>query len=511
MSKGKSIFGFILLLLMWSTDCSLVANAATFSDKIFEIRKEINRDNLEDAIKLLRKVKISSENEQEQIDLLFGDIYLKINKTSKAEEFYEKSFMTSDARIESLTFIGLAEVKLRQGQLDKAIDFAERSLVVNSDNTRAKILLALAKTRIGEIQEALDILSDLYDSQSDNAEVNLAIAGYYSSFDDSEKAIKILERYLRSKPTSIKVMDELGNLYWFTGNKDKALELKVKVLKHYKYSKNKYQVKKIKNWILSIEPTYFDKKSKPKGIRPKQSEEYEEKEIDNYEENKVVPHYEEYEFAANGGGSGFIIGKGKYVITNHHVIKGAQKIAVRNGIGKASNAKVYDVSENYDLAILEVEKPFSQEFAIDDKDFIDPRAGEDVLIIGYPTIGETFDLPTITQGIISKVFNQKGYKYEGTFLTTAAVNAGNSGGPVFNLNGKLVGVIYARIDQLKSIKEKGEFPTAMGYGITSNKIKEIFEYQKSIPIQKAKYSKAAIYQKMLPRTVNVAVLKDYDE
>ena len=58
---------------MWSTDCSLVANAATFSDKIFEIRKEINRDNLEDAIKLLRKVKISSENEQEQIDLLFRE------------------------------------------------------------------------------------------------------------------------------------------------------------------------------------------------------------------------------------------------------------------------------------------------------------------------------------------------------------------------------------------------------------------------------------------------------
>ena len=109
---------------MWSTNHSLVANAATFSDKIIEIRKEINRDNLKDAIKLLQKVKISSENEQEQIDLLFGDIYLKINKPSKAEEFYEKSFMTSDARIESLTFIGLAEVKLRQGQLDKAIDFA---------------------------------------------------------------------------------------------------------------------------------------------------------------------------------------------------------------------------------------------------------------------------------------------------------------------------------------------------------------------------------------------------
>jgi tetratricopeptide (TPR) repeat protein len=97
MPKSKFIV-VIVLLFVFLTNHSLVSNAATFSDKITEIRKEINRDNLKDAIKLLQKVKISSENEQEQIDLLFGDIYLKINKPSKAEEFYEKSFMTSDVR-----------------------------------------------------------------------------------------------------------------------------------------------------------------------------------------------------------------------------------------------------------------------------------------------------------------------------------------------------------------------------------------------------------------------------
>ena len=50
------------------------------------------------------------------------------------------------------------------------------------------------------------------------------------------------------------------------------------------------------------------------------------------------------------------MGKGKYVITNYHVIHNAKKIAVRNGLGKIRNAKVVDFSQKYDLAILELSK-----------------------------------------------------------------------------------------------------------------------------------------------------------
>ena len=509
MPKNKTLVVIILLLFVWSTNHSLVANAATFSDKIIEIRKEINRDNLNDAIKLLQKVKIGSENEQEQIDLLFGDIYLKINKPSKAEEFYEKSFMTTNERIESLTFIGLAEVKLRQGQIDKAIDFAERSIAINSDFIRPKIILADAKTRIGETDEALDILKDLYLNQKDNAEVNLAIAGYYSSFDDTNSAIEILEKYLKSQPTSIKVMDELGNLYWQIGNKDKALELKSKVLKHHEFNKNKYQVKKIKNWILSIDPNYF-KKKQAKGIRPKQSKEYEEEEIDNYDENKIIPHYETFDFAPDGSGSGFVIGDGKYVITNLHVTKNAKRIAVRNGIGKVSYAKVYDISKKYDLALLELEQPYSKKYSIESKYFVKPKTGEDVVTIGFPGIGigysQEAELPIITQGIISKVF-KKG-DYQGRFMTTIAINSGNSGGPIFNLKLQLVGVAYATTGMTKGEIEdllKGKQTTSFGLGIESTKIKEVFGYTQSSPIKEAKYSKEKIYEKTLPSVVIVAV------
>ena len=68
--------------------------------------------------------------------------------------------------------------------------------------------------------------------------------------------------------------------------------------------------------------------------------EYEEEEISNYDDNKITPNYENFAFAPNAHGSGFIVGNGKYVITNYHVIEGAKKVAVRNGIGKVTNAKL---------------------------------------------------------------------------------------------------------------------------------------------------------------------------
>ena len=55
-------------------------NAASFDENIKKIRSEINKDNLTQALKILENIKISNEREQDQINVLFGDIYLKINK-----------------------------------------------------------------------------------------------------------------------------------------------------------------------------------------------------------------------------------------------------------------------------------------------------------------------------------------------------------------------------------------------------------------------------------------------
>jgi S1-C subfamily serine protease len=492
-------FFVISLILLTITN----VNAANFNDDLRQIRAEINRDNLQDAIKKIKKIKISNENEQEKIDLLFGDIYLKINQIDKAEEFYQKTFFTSNEEIEAKTFIGLAEVRLAQGKLSDAIKYAEQSIQINSNKIRPKIILAIAKTRIGEGEESIKILNELYDNRKD-AEVALAISDYYSSFDDSKQAINILEEFIKRDPNNIKVLDQLASLHLFDGNKEKAIEYKLIVYKYYEFNRNRNKQKQAKAWILSVDPKYFDKPVKVKKEDKKEQEEYQEDEISNYDDNKVTPNYEEFAFAPSGHGSGFVVGNGKYVITNHHVIDGAKKVAVRNGIGKVTNATVAAISKDYDLAILELSNPYPKNYSIDAKDFVMPKTGDDVISIGYPGIGITYEQPTITQGIISKVFDDE----MGIFLTTAAINSGNSGGPLFNLNGKLVGISFAALDKKKWLDEMGQIPTDMGYAIKSNMIKEVFKHNKSIPVKSTKYDKATIYEKMLPSIALVVVLLD---
>ena len=233
---------FLSLIILFNFNPSF---ALDFNDDLREIRAEINRDNLQEAIKKIKSLKISNENDQEKIDLLFGDIYLKINQIDKAEEFYQKTFFTSDEDIEAMMLIGLAEVRLAQGKLDDAINYAERSIKINSNKIRPKIILAIAKTRLGESEEGFNILNELYLNRKDS-EVALAISSYFSSLDKTKRAIEVLEEYIKRDPNNIKVLNELSGLYLFDGNKEKAIEYKFIVYKYYEFNRNKKKQKQAK-------------------------------------------------------------------------------------------------------------------------------------------------------------------------------------------------------------------------------------------------------------------------
>ena len=473
--------------------------ADAFDSKIDEIRAEINRNDLKSAINLLKKIKVGNDTQQDKVHILYGDIYLKINQTIKAEEFYEKAFFTTNKYVESLSLVGLAEVKLIQGKIDKSIRLSKQAISINPDLIRPKITLATALTRIGEGQQAIEILQELHNNQK-TAAVSLAISDYYISFNDIDAAINILENYLKRNPNHIRVLDQIAGLYLFKGEKEKAIEAKLKVYKFHELNKDKKKILSTKSWILSVDPTYFDEPVIIENIVEKILG-YIEKEIENYDEKEVKPDYEDFVFAPTGTGSGFIVGDGKFIITNYHIVQTAKKIAVRNGTGMVSEARISNYSKEYDLAILKLENPYPKKFAIDSKNFAEPKIGADVISIGFPGIGITFDQPTITQGIISKIFDDE----TGIMLTTAAINQGNSGGPIFNLEGKLVGVSFATLDKLGVLMTTGQIPSDMGFAIQSNMIKEIFPYDNKILTRSVKFDKSTLYEKMLPSIALIAV------
>lgn len=135
-------------------------------------------------------------------------------------------------------------------------------------------------------------------------------------------------------------------------------------------------------------------------------------------------------------GAGIIISADGYVVTNAHVMENAQKIEVQTTDGENFAAKLVGIDEKTDIALLKVQKPLNFEAGhFGDSDAI--RVGNSVFAIGNPFgLGNSVSL-----GIISAKERDidKG-QYDNFLQTDAAINQGNSGGPLFNMDGKIIGM-----------------------------------------------------------------------
>lgn len=141
-----------------------------------------------------------------------------------------------------------------------------------------------------------------------------------------------------------------------------------------------------------------------------------------------------------GVGSGFIISQDGYVLTNTHVVDGASEVYVKLTDKREFKAKVIGSDKRTDVAVLKIEGKNLPRLAVGDSDKI--KAGEWVIAIGSP-----FDFDnTVTAGIISAKARDTG-DYLNLIQTDVAVNPGNSGGPLINMRGEVVGInsqIYSR-------------------------------------------------------------------
>jgi serine protease Do len=141
-------------------------------------------------------------------------------------------------------------------------------------------------------------------------------------------------------------------------------------------------------------------------------------------------------------GSGFIISEDGYILTNHHVISGADEVIVRMSNRKEFVARIIGSDEASDIAVLKVDGEDLPVLSFGDSDKL--KVGEWVLAIGSPF---GFD-HSVTAGIVSaKGRSLPSDNYVPFIQTDVAINPGNSGGPLFNLDGEVIGInsqIYSR-------------------------------------------------------------------
>lgn len=138
-------------------------------------------------------------------------------------------------------------------------------------------------------------------------------------------------------------------------------------------------------------------------------------------------------------GSGVFISEQGYILTNNHVVEGARSLQVILADGTQQPAKVVGTDIYADLAVLKMEGRVPSFAILGNSDVLKP--GETVIAIGSP-LGDFKN--TVTTGVVSatgrSIDSGNGYQIEGLIQTDAAINQGNSGGPLVNLAGELIGI-----------------------------------------------------------------------
>ncbi len=154
------------------------------------------------------------------------------------------------------------------------------------------------------------------------------------------------------------------------------------------------------------------------------------------------------EFKKIGLGSGVIIDKAGYILTNEHVISEAEKITVTLGDGREFNAEVKGIDLRSDLAVIKINADNLTAAPFGNSDNL--KIGQWVIAIGNP-FGYAMQNPeaTVTAGVISALHRSlrnidfQGRDYSDLIQTDAAINPGNSGGPLVNLKGEIIGINVA--------------------------------------------------------------------
>ena len=186
-------------------------------------------------------------------------------------------------------------------------------------------------------------------------------------------------------------------------------------------------------------------------------------------------------------GSGFFISKLGHVLTNQHVVDKCESVTVGDNSKKQVTANVLETDRRNDLALLKISSMQMASTAtktlvaklgltvtpLASQGLLRPDAvelGEDVVVAGFP-FGDIFsNTIKITKGVVSA---KRGMGNDsGQFQIDAAVQHGSSGGPIYDENGNIIGVVVSQLNKLKVAKAIGSLPELVNFGIKASTVKQ---------------------------------------
>ena len=483
--------------------------SANPSDEFVKLKASIDTRHLEDALKNLKSEETNKTLSDVEFLLLTSYFMTASGQPSKALELAEKAEYSTTG-YESEIAEARARAYLQQGDLERADQYAANALEKNGDNVVARLIQLQIES---DLNNAL--LTPKFERllKRTNGNQVVWIAYLDQALRSAEPDTTLPNRaFIELGDTGL--MAEYRAKFHFKANKRyEAYQLFIKAAEIYVEEGNTIAQNRVNRW-LEIHGKYANK-SEPVGLAPTANPQTTgSKSDDQLSSNQVVvliappdgttppvekeprplpplspeePKRELIQPADTnqsqdiepikvvtkgdiGTGSGFITNQGHWIVTNRHVVENADRIIVRNGTGKIRHVAKYFLDEQDDIALLYLDEPYPAEYSVEMTDIIDPTGGDELFVMGFPltsVLGSHH--PSITEGIVSK---EAGFgDMPNHFLLTANLNEGNSGGPIFSRDGRVLGIAVAKLDKTKVLETTGMLPEDVNVGIKGREVR----------------------------------------
>jgi len=490
-----NVFGsFTLCILALTANPMAWAADKTFEQKLRDGKVLAEAGRFKDAVAILKRIEPEQREDELSVNLLIGSIYLKLDRSATALDFYQRAY---DQDIDNFdAAIGVASAHIQLGNFKEAKQFIGIAKTVGKNSPEPILLESLIQYRTGSIDAANRQISQLVSQRPDSPQVAIIFARYHQLTGDNIKAISSLRSFADKHPQSAETWDFMGDLEQLFGSKDKGIKNKQLAAQLYDQQGNLFKRDVVLAWLQVNAPP---KPNLPKTVK------------------QTVPADKELNFPLQRfpfpdgvmitGGSGFIVDSGRKVVTNRHVVEGGKEFAVRTGLGEIIKGKLIFMSKTDDIAVIELDKPLPIDRSISNTSYSKPRVGRNVVVMGYPLwsiLGQ--GSPSLTNGVVSK---RTGMADDaGTFQLTAKVNKGNSGGPVFDMAGNVVGITVGKLDTKKIQEEQGFVPEDVNFAIHVDRLPKLINAQfDANEVSAVELSAEDLYQAMIGKVVMVATYK----
>lgn len=491
------------------------------------------------AVEALKQFEPKSDLDAAKLNVAIGRIYLELGQPKKGRYYFQEALRESPAHSDAK--LGLADAQIRLGDTAAAKETLRDAAKSGADPMESQFLWAQIDDLAGNQIAADARLKQLSIKHPTKDMPVVYWAKLKLSRGDLDGAISYLKIQRKKFEGSAAINESLGDalsakgqispaiaaektaqqIYLKQGRTQQAMAVQLKLSRLAGLSESTVD----SNRTTSDQPAFKPSvpiDAPPSSLTPKGSGETSppllsrrgvtNKDIRNmpeYARPGIPAFYEMFPFPSGTqitGGSGVVIDGGRKVVTNRHVVEQGKDFAVRNGLGDVSKARVVFKSDTDDLAVLELDTPFPKDRAIQNESFQRAKPGSSTVVMGYPlwyVLGSS--TPSLSNGVVAK---STGINEDpSTFQLTAKINKGNSGGPVFDMYGNLIGITMGKLDNEEIRKTDGLAPEDINFAIHVDRLNKPLNMKlTSVGVKDRPMLKPEdIYQMMVGKVVIVAV------